>query len=135
MLVQLMALAITVSKTVTTACAGGYQRFFHGTLANNVGSLARGINFELCSGEFWVATDLEVARNFAFLAEQQFMFTSGIPGQAIFAFSLPLEIVDTFQNQKPNPWLWVYPHGYKFTPACSEVLNKEMTSIEVTFEG
>jgi hypothetical protein len=131
---KLMDLAISLSKTVTTACADGYQRFFHGTLANNVGGFYKGINFDACGGEFWATSDLENARYFAFLAEQQLLFANGIPGQAIFAFNLPLSIVDTLQGQQPEPWLWVYSHGYKFTPACSEILNNEMTNIEITFE-
>ena len=69
---------------------------------------------------------------------QQNLFFSGGGGsyaQAIYAFSLPLDLIAEFAEKTPEPWVWEYSHGLKFTPACAEELNKAITNVEVTFEG
>lgn len=131
-----MGLPYKITTTVTTASTTGYQRLFHGTLAGNVGSIVScGIDHdklkELGGGDFWATIDLENARSFADVAEQQLMFKGGLPGQAIFSFELSMAMLDRLEGQQ---WLWKYSHGYQFIPACYSVLNKEMKNIEITFE-
>lgn len=130
-LVSGMALTYTIVSTVTTVCASGYSRLFHGTLPMHIPSLGRGIDFTKGDGAFWATPDPDVARYYASVAEQQLLFTTGAPGQAILAFDLPVEVLNRFEEQE---WIAMYSHGIRFTPACSGVLHEEMTNIEVTFE-
>jgi hypothetical protein len=125
---------------VTTSASVGCQRFFHGTLRGSAGSIvAVGVDYDRIKelggdGFFWATADVEIARYHASLAEQQLLFTGGPPGQALVAFDLPVTVVENFQSQQPEPWVWVYSHGYKFTPASYSTLNREMKSIEIAFE-
>jgi hypothetical protein len=136
-----MALNYTIKQTVTTtAIASDCARFFHGTLVLHCHSLGQGIDFGKCGGSFWVTDDLENARYYASLAEQQLMFGLAgqgqvlVPGQAIFAFDFPKVTLDNFMGQQPEPWLLVFSQGYRFSPACCSYLNTQMTNIEITFE-
>ena len=136
-----MALAYTMTTTVSTASPSGCRALFHGTLLNNVSSfVTHGVDYEKLkecggSGEFWATRDLDQARDYASLAEQQLLLSGGYPRQAIIAFNLSLVLVDSFQDKRPDPWLWLYSHGCRFDPACYLVLNSTMTNIEITIEG
>jgi len=133
-LVQAMALSYTITTTITTASASGCLRLFHGTLAAHVGSLGHGIDLTKSGGEFWMATDPDLAKHFAELAEQQRLFRDLPPGQAIFACDVPLVLLDSFRDQQPEPWLVIYSQGYRFSQGCSAPLNSAMSNIEITFE-
>jgi hypothetical protein len=133
-LVWEMGFEISVTKTVTTTAPSGYVRFFHGTLKLHVGSFVQGIDFAKCNNEFWVSTEPQVAWDYASVAEQQLLFTSGFPGQALLAFNLPMEVLDSFRGMEPDPWLLQYMHGLRFVPACASELNRTATAVEITFE-
>lgn len=134
-----MALNYTITKTVTTASSDGCLRLFHGTLSSSVGSIiTHGIDHaklkEYGSGEFWATPDLELARYYAGIAEQQLMFRAGPPGQAIMGFDLRIDAIHGFQGHLPEPWVWVHPQGYQFSPECYSVLTNTLTNVEITFE-
>jgi len=119
---------------VTTASPTGFLRLFHGTLGLHVSSICQRIDFMKSAGFFWMTPDVDRARYFADLAEQQLLFVGGPPGQAIFSCDVPITTLESFQGQEPDPWLVVYSQGYRFGQACSAELHQAMQNIEITYE-
>lgn len=139
MLGRAMALNFTITAKVTTASTSGFQRLYHATLVSHVGSIVRfGVNYEKLreagGRDFWAADQPEGAWQFGDLAAQQLLFQGGDPKQAMLSFELALPLLESFQAQEPDPWLVVYPQGYKFTPACFPTLTAQMKNVEITFE-
>jgi hypothetical protein len=134
-----MALNYTVATCVTTtAVATGHIRLFHGTLVFHAGSVARGIDFAKCNSQFWATPNLELARYFYGVADQQWFAANApdmLPGNqhAIVAFDFPIPTIAHFEEQSPS-WLLTTSEGYCFLPACSTLLQTERKNIEIAFE-
>lgn len=135
-----MSLSYNVTFTTTTSVEPGYCRLFHGILKGSALSIVQfGIDFERIrkygEGFFWATEDPDAAWSFAELAEQQRMFTDcGPPGQALVGFDISLATMDDLQNREPDPLVWRYVQGYRFSPDCFPILNKQIKNVEITYQ-
>jgi hypothetical protein len=123
-----------ITKTVTTTSPAGYQRLFHGSSSCYATSFTGGIDFTKGGGFVWLTADLENARYHAGIAEFTHLSSGGLPGQMIVALDLPSSVIESFQLQKPIPWLVQWAQGFQFSSECSTVFHAEMKNVEITFE-